>query len=571
MPASVKKWLRAHALTKALYQGAPAVYLHRLASLLGYRGVLGRELNGLANIARALQGMPPSAHTGARRVLFITPRNFRTHATFQIGVAQALRLRGADCAVATCGGLMPVCEVTWAERETWPRCARCSEYVKESASLAGVRLFDLNEYKDAVACERAERDLSDLHLSELQRFEWNGMPVGTFAVPPTRWRLRSHEIARHPEGESVLRGFIRGGIRWAVSMEAVLTTFQPDVLIMLNGLFMAERVTWAIAQRRGIRCVFFERGRDAGTVFLSHGQSAPRYDITETWTQVSSQPLSPPERQRIVSLLDRRARGEQMVETYWATKESDEAKIRGQLQLLPHRPLAVLFSNVVWDTAMQDRDTVFADMFDWITETIRLFQQHPEWDLVIRIHPAETQVPGRESYDRVADWVGETFSAVPDNVRIILPEEPIDSYVLMRMATVGCVYASTVGLEMAAVGVPVVVAGDAHYSRKGFTWDPTDRDDYRRCIIDAMSGRLSGSLEQQRELALRYAHVFFLRRMYPMTVLTEPAEARPILAYSSLPDLAPGSNPILDLICDGILLGTSFDKDAAPVLSVPHV
>jgi hypothetical protein len=569
IPTALKRWLRGHALTKALYQGAPAVYLHRLLSLVGYRGLLGRELNDLANVAQASNAERASLAKSAIRVLFVIPRNFRTHAAFQIGIAQALGLRGADCAVATCGGLMPVCEVTWAERETWPRCARCSEYVREAASLAGLRLFDLNEYRNQASDEKSDRALADLSMAELQTFEWSGLPLGKFAIPPTRWRLRSHEIMRHPDGESVLRGFIRGGIRWAAAMEAVLTAFQPDVLVMLNGLFMAERVTWAIARKRGIRCVFFERGRDAGTVFLSHDQSAPRYDITETWQQVSSQPLDPADRQRIVGLLDRRARGEQMVETYWAAKESDEARIREQLRLRAQRPLAVLFSNVVWDTAMQDRDTLFAGMFDWIMETIRLFQEHPEWDLVMRIHPAETQVPGRESYDRVADWVGETIGTVPDNVRIILPEEPIDSYVLMRMATVGCVYASTVGLEMAAAGVPVVVAGDAHYSRRGFTRDPIDRADYRRCIVEEMSGNSSGSLDQSRELALRYAHVFFLRRMYPMTVLTEPAEARPILAYSSLLELVPGSKPILDLICEGILRGTSFDRDTGPALSAP--
>lgn len=567
--AAIKKWIYGHPLTKVLYQGAPAVYLHRLASLFGYRGILGRELEDLSRLACA--GQPRATASSERtRVLFVTPRNFRTHATFQIGIAQALGQRGADCAVATCGGVMPVCEVTWAEKEFWPRCARCREYVTELAAAAGVRLFDLHGHEDAVVGKTADHEVNALSAAGLQAYEWNGLPLGRFAVPPTRWRLRSHEIGRHPDGEAVLRDFIRGGIRWAGAIESVLDVFRPHVLVMLNGLFMAERVTWAVAQRRGIRCVFFERGRDAGTVFLSHDQSAPRYDITDTWKQVADVPLSETERQRIVGLLDRRARGEQMVETYWESKQSDEAKIRAQLRVSSNRSLAVLFSNVVWDTAMQDRDTLFSGMFDWITETIRVFQAHPQWDLVVRIHPAETQVLGRESHDRVADWVGDAFDRLPDNVRIILPEEPIDSYVLMRMATVGCVYASTVGLEMAAAGVPVVVAGDAHYSRRGFTLDPTDRAEFRRYITGAMEGAYAGELERNRELALRYAYVFFLRRMYPMTVLTEPAEARPIVAYSSLTELRPGASPILDLICDGILHGTSFEKAGGTVASAPN-
>ncbi|MFO0768016.1 MAG: hypothetical protein U0231_14780 [Nitrospiraceae bacterium] len=280
--AVLKKWVYGHPLTKALYQGAPAVYLHRLASLFGYRGILGRELEDLSRVARA--GAPGAAASSSERtrILLVTPRNFRTHATFQIGIAQALGQRGAECAVATCGGAMPVCEVTWAEKETWPRCARCREYVTELAAAAGVRLFDLHAHEDAAVAGTADREVAALPAASLQAYEWNGLPLGRFAVPPTRWRLRSHEIGRHPDGEAVLRDFIRGGIRWATAIESVLDAFRPNVLVMLNGPFMAERVTWANAQRRGIRCAFFERGRDAGTVFLFLMINPPRATISPT-------------------------------------------------------------------------------------------------------------------------------------------------------------------------------------------------------------------------------------------------------------------------------------------------
>ncbi|MFO0733467.1 MAG: hypothetical protein U0361_21370 [Nitrospiraceae bacterium] len=56
-----------------------------------------------------------------------------------------------------------------------------------------------------------------------------------------------------------------------------------------------------------------------------------------------------------------------------------------------------------------------------------------------------------------------------------------------------------------------------------------------------------------------------------MTVLTEPAEARPIVAYSSLGELKPGASPILDLICEGILHGTSFEKPGGTVAPATNV
>ena len=553
-----RRWAWQSRLLRSLYQGAPIVALHKLLSMLGIKGILGWELTDLAGVHRATDSkrIPVGVQ---QRVLFVTPRNFRTHATFQVGVAQALVARGARCALATCGGIMPVCEVTWAEREYFPRCARCSTYVTELAEQAGIPLYRLSDHVVPGADRNIARDLAHLDVEGLVDYEWNSLPLGRFAIPPTRWRLRSHQFSMHPEGREVLASFIRGGTMWATCFEQVVKTFDPHVVVMLNGLFMEERISWAVASKLGRRCVFFERGRDAGTVFLSHGQSAPRYNVSENWDQVSQVPLPEEERARIVTAIDRRARGIQLVETYWAVKESDEVNIRSSLQLSHEMPLAVLFTNVVWDTAMQDRDTIFADMLDWLRHTLRFFRERREWGLVIRIHPAETQVPGRESYDRVGDWLQDEFRDLPGNVRVVPPDVPIDSYTLARMAKVGCVYASTMGLEMAVAGVPVVVAGAAHYAKKGFTYDPTDIANYHSLLNDLMNDRRRLPRSAQIDLALRYAHVFFLRRMYPMTVLEERHEMRPRLTYRSFDDLLPGKRPVLDVICDGILEGSSFE------------
>lgn len=561
--AGLSRWAWGSRLVHALYQGFPIVAAHRLLSAVGVHGTIGAELQDFARLDRP-GAEAPSFDAHGPRVLLVIPRNFRTHATFQAGLALALGLRGARCAVATCGGLMPVCEVTWAERETFPRCARCTAYVADLCGLSGIPMYRLADFHDEEGDARLTEELGPLTVEGLKKFIWKGLAIGPFAVAPTRWRLRSHHIAEHENGRSVLSGFIRGGVRWAGAIERIIDDFKPDVVLMLNGLFMEERITWAVAQRKGCRCVFFERGRDAGTVFLSHEVSAPRYDITGSWAGVKDMPLTESQRDTILNLMQRRFRGEQMVETYWTAKESRERKIAEQLGLSEERrPLAVLFTNVGWDTAMQDRDVAFDGMMDWLGEILAIFKRRPQWRLVIRVHPAETQVPGRESFDRVADWVKRQDIAISDNVRVVQPEEPIDSYALMNMATVGCVYASTVGLEMAVKGTPVIVAGSAHYGGKGFTYDISSRRDFETTLASLMDGERMIAQDKQVELALRYAHLFFLRRTLPMTVLTEPKEARPRLAFDQLDQLRPGRHQALDIMCDGILKRTEFELPLA--------
>ncbi|MBI4402330.1 MAG: hypothetical protein HY581_11945, partial [Nitrospirae bacterium] len=236
----LNRWARRSTVVRALYQGKPIVLVHRLLSAVGMPAVLGKELYDLSRLHDREPVVPPS-RTLKERVLFVTPRNFRTHATFQIGVAQALTVRGAECAVATCGSVMPVCEVTWAEKESFPRCPRCITYIRELTSLAGIHCYNLADYIDSAVQAKIASEVDSLTFEQLKGYVWNDLPLGVYAVPATRWRLRAHDIGKHPDGLAVMAGFIRGGAVWASCMEKLLASFDPDVLVMLNGLFMEER------------------------------------------------------------------------------------------------------------------------------------------------------------------------------------------------------------------------------------------------------------------------------------------------------------------------------------------
>jgi hypothetical protein len=48
----------------------------------------------------------------------------------------------------------------------------------------------------------------------------------------------------------------------------------------------------------------------------------------------------------------------------------------------------------------------------------------------------------------------------------------VNTYDLVEVADLGLVYTTTVGMEMAMCGVPVIVSGQTHYRGRGFTYDP---------------------------------------------------------------------------------------------------
>src|SRR5579862_4948235 len=54
--------------------------------------------------------------TGGRRVLVVSLRMWTHHTAYESLMGQALRLRGAEVAMLTCGGGQPICEVGWGRR-----------------------------------------------------------------------------------------------------------------------------------------------------------------------------------------------------------------------------------------------------------------------------------------------------------------------------------------------------------------------------------------------------------------------------------------------------------------------
>jgi hypothetical protein len=146
----------------------------------------------------------------------------------------------------------------------------------------------------------------------------------------------------------------------------------------------------------------------------------------------------------------------------------------------------------------------------WIEKTVRYFASRPDVQLIIRVHPGERLIRG-------PSMMGVIERAAPDrpeHIHTIGPRDTTNSYDIMELASLGLVYTTTVGMEMAMRGVPVIVAGDTHYRRRGFTLDPSSWDEYFSILDDVLKDpaahRLTGD---QIEAAWNYAYRFFFE--YP--------------------------------------------------------
>ncbi len=480
----------------------------------------------------------------APKVLFLSPRNWAMHVALEGVIATSLRIRGADVQFLNCGGGLDICDRSNTYSAPPMPCRSCCRY-----SGVTIDAFDLP--RSSLADGWGGNDpgdwpeLASMSISEMGEVEYNGLPLGELADIPIKWFLLSARLDDDPLGLETMRGFLVSARRVAVGFEAAIKTWRPDTVFMLNGLLFFESIARAICEREGIDVVTYERTFRNDALVFAHNKPANRFDLSDIWATRAHESLTSEQAAQLHSYLDsRRVKGHPLLDIW-----------KGSIDSRPDRPtsgrLVTLFSNVTWDSAVLGRDLAFTSMHEWIEATIEYFVDHPEHQLIIRVHPVESKRPGMETREPVADFVNEKYDNLPGNIVLLGPDDPTNSYPLMEESDLGLVYTSTVGIEMAVMDKAVLVSGLTHYRGHGFTNDATSPSHYRQLLDQLLDDPESGT--HNLELARRYAHAFFFEAAVPMPFVTEPVPGLARLNVMDVEELSPGFSEHLDKFCDSIL------------------
>jgi hypothetical protein len=499
------------------------------------RGPAGRV--ALEELGRDIPPRPSTPPPGdGRRVLVLSLRAWTAHNVYESLLAHGLRARGAEVALLTCGGGQPLCEVGWA-REAWPRpCDRCGWYTDRVARAARMPHYRLSDGLPWGPDARRAPHTPPAGGPDPYR-------ASEISVP---WMLKSTDVERSPRGEETVRDFAVAAAGVAAAAERAMDDFRPDTVVLLSGLFAAERVVREAARARGIGVVSYEMAPRESSLVFSAGTPAPLYDTDRAWAQARDRPLTAPQRQAIETMLEARSEGRAAHERYYDDPLTDAERVRSELDVPAGARVVSLFTNLAWDSAVVGRDDGYDSMLDWIRHAVEVTGGLRDTVLVVRVHPAEARWGTMQP-------VAQALGDLPPNVRVVGPEQPLSSYALLALSDLVLAYTTTVGLEAAVRGIPVAVAALTHYRERGFTYDVRSPEDLR-ALLEGGGWELS---PEQVELALRYAFVFFFKCMIPFPSVPLD-QGRPLRVPDDPEDLRPGSDPYLDFVCDRILDGGDF-------------
>jgi hypothetical protein len=294
---------------------------------------------------------------------------------------------------------------------------------------------------------------------------------------------------------------------------AWLQTHRPEVVLVPNGLILEMGIVFRVARTLGIPVVTFEFNDQREQIWLAHNTSIMQQNTDDLVAARCHLPMSEEMYQRLADLENARrgARVWGKSKRLWQYVSSQGAEATRSALALDARPVVLLAANVLGDSLTLGRNLFAASMTEWLTRTVQFFAGRPDVQFVIRVHPGETLVPQARSMAQVAR---QAVPSLPEHIHIIGAADKINTYDLIEIADLVLVYTTTVGMEAAMNGRPVVVCGKTHYRGRGFTLDPNTWEEYFATLEHALSDLPAHRLsEQQVEMAWNYAYRFFFE--YP--------------------------------------------------------
>jgi len=292
-----------------------------------------------------------------------------------------------------------------------------------------------------------------------------------------------------------------------------LTTQNPDVVIVPNGTIQEFGVVYEVARSLGIQTITYEFGEQRERMWLAQNGKVMLQETGEMWEAFRDLPLKPDEKKTIHEQFEAR-RGASLWKNFsrqWQQIPTQGVEAASKQLGLDQRPVVLLATNVLGDSLTLGREVFSQSMEDWLVKSLQYFAGRPDVQLVIRVHPGEVLIHGQS----MMDVIQRVLPKLPEYIHVIAPTEKVNTYDLIAAADVGLVYTTTVGLEMAMSGIPVVVVGNTHYRGRGFTQDPDTWVKYHKMLKAILEKPQDFRLtDEQVESAWAYAYRFFFN--YPL-------------------------------------------------------
>ncbi len=421
---------------------------------------------------------------------------------------------GADVRWIRCDGGMLRCpahdmnQVPWTEDQSSAKattCIQCRWHAGRSHGLGLEKSVSWNYY---LPPPLMPRDRSLAQKKPLKDFSWKGVRLGELATGATRMLLKM-EPGRwvSPDYRNYWSMTYRASVQSYEGMRRLLEQWRPDLLLHYDQypVLLSARIA-AVERGITVRTVSHTLlngiDREKVQVFESTGNKMIR-KLAELWPILRQKPFFWEQVQVSAEDLISRMRGGHTHVFSRPLGKSSNLSIYQDL-VATGKKILVAFTSSEDEVGVElaisralgirecRKSSEFADQAEWLT-WLRDYADKSGHHVVIRIHPREagtSRNPRRshQNLDRLKRILRGT-----SNLSVVWPESQISSYDLFHIAHAATISYSSIGLEAARSGIPVVTAfGPPYYEQPSLAMMRRVHrlDEYQKLLDTWMGGPL---------------------------------------------------------------------------------
>lgn len=498
---------------------------------------------------------PPKTKKGGKKIIFNLIYGMYGYLIYwESGFAKAMQLRGHDVKVLICGKSLTMCtsEYTIQTVHDDKTCKHCVDFTQDFLKTMGLPHLNIKDYISDEEILKIKEKVNKMTLEECKNFVYKNVPVGGFSI---------NAVTRYFEGaidideklyESVLRAELINSLIVIDAAEKIIQEEKPDIVFTTHLGYSSWGSFADYCEINGIRVTYPGDGYKKYTIqFDMPLKEKVNIFFKEFRKYRNDEPLNKKEDDELNLFIYKRIHGKEGDTSRYHFQNED---VRDQFDLKKYDRTFAIFPNVVWDSSLLRANKAFKDAYEWISDTIEFFKNHPNYQLILKIHPSE--IYAAKSKNTLLDYIFKNYSPLSDNIKIVPPVTNISPYSLFSIIDTGIVYNGTLGLEMALHNVPVIVAGITHYNDFGFTYDVSSKENY----YELLSQKLPKLNEEQIKLAKLYGYFYFIKSYVPYKFLYSESFLKKGYNIKSFDELKEGKDKILDKICDYIANNKFYQK-----------
>jgi len=466
------------------------------------------------------------------KALFFSPyADVWVHSLPEAEIAEALREDGWDIYRITCDRDFSKHCVSMAakgidfEANDDTKYAVCSSCVHRQSLLQKSFGFEDGTIGSLIGSEEQAKIAA--HLTEVtsgnwMTFELDGAPLGKMAFYDFSLtnKLNTMTIPHNLWASYV--SDLNNSLKTYFAVNILLTQKKFDFLITYNGMYATNNVAGYVARKHGCKTWSLHAGHHLvdryGTISIYESTTLPAlaYETREWEEDRSSLVLSNAATKVTSHILELFKATNRFVYSS-SSGDVDIDSLRSTLGVLPNRKVLLatmssadeIFGAKMAGVLRKSKIVpLFDDGFEWISFLVEQLRNRNDLHLIIRVHPREFPNKRESKTSQNADKLRELLIELPDNVSVNWPEQQISLYGLAHIVDVVLNSSSSAGIEMSALGLPVVLNRVEHM----LAYDPQihpvvdRRDQYMIAVDNAL--RRGWSVDNMRSAYRWWAFLF---------------------------------------------------------------